>query len=375
MTAGLGVLLLLAGCSGLAGDEPELPTGETAAEQFSDVGVYNATVVFTTDNGTTSNTIERTVRPSTGERYAVTAVDGERQITVSNGTTIWNYSPADNEVLVISTEGTGGVRNQSRQIRQLFESVAAEQPTEPVVLPIFSAFTSSSTSNSAVQPGFWSEPVEVSYEGVERVSGRDAFVFQMESTEDAETQLEQTLYVDTEHYVVLRGEWTVVAEINGETEHITGSMRVEDIEFDPTVDDDIFEFVPPENATVSRPGQSIDRFESYDALVSGSDKPVPSPQLPADFEFESGTNATDAVSLRYTNGTADIFVTRRTTGGVREEAEQVTRNGRTYYYLGQSGVDTIQWRCDGAIYSVSGPVDRETLLTIGDSVECVPAEG
>jgi outer membrane lipoprotein-sorting protein len=377
LLVGVGVLLVCAGCSGIAEDDPDIPSGAEVADEYADIGVYNATLVFRSANDTVRSTVNRTVRPATGERYEVTVMNGNRRITVSNETTFWTYTPAEGEVMVTAIEQSGDGRNQSQRLRQLFESVSSEQTSNSVVLPLFQAFSphSGPSGESSTLAGFWTEPVNVSYEGVERVSGRDAFVFHMESSGDGNAQIEQTLFVDTEHYVVLRGEWQGTVELSGQTEQINRSMRVTDIEFDPAVDDDIFEFDPPDNATVSRPRRSIDTFESYDALVSGTEKPVPSPQIPTEFEFDSGSDTTSAVSLHYTNGTATIFLTRRTTGGLREDAERVTRNGRTYHYISQYQTDTVQWKCNGAIYSLGGPLDRETLLQIGDSVECLPTEG
>jgi outer membrane lipoprotein-sorting protein len=375
LLVGVVVLIACAGCSGIIADDDELPSGAEAASEYSELGVYNATLVFRSETNTVTSTVTRTVRPATGERYEVAVTNGNRRITVSNGTTTWTYTPEENDITVTAPDQSGDSGNQSEQLKRLFESVSDDQTSDSVVLSLFPAFSShtGAVDGSATQAGFWTGPVNVSYEGTESVSGRDAFVFHMASTGDGTPPIQQTLYLDTEHYVILRGTWQGTVEVNGQTEQINGSMQVTDITFDPAVDDDIFEFNSPANATVSRPGQSIDTFESYDALVSATDKPVPSPQLPTDFEFDSGRETTSAVSLHYTNGTALIFLTRRTTGGLRAEAEQLTRNGRTYYYISQYKTDTVQWRCNGSIYSLGGPVDRETLLTIGDSVECVPA--
>lgn len=378
LVAALAALLLVAGCSGSTESEPELPSGTEAAEQFSTLGAYNATVVFESKNDTITSRSELTVRPATGERYEEVVTGGNRRITVSNGTTTWSYRPADNEVTITSLEGGSGPRNQTSRIRKLFEAVEGEQATESQVVPFFPLLSPTSAapaSSPAAQTGLWSGPVEVRYEGVEAVGDRDAHAFEMESAEGTDKQMHQSLYVDTEHYVVLQREWELELQVAGESERIAGSMRVEDIEFEPTLHDDIFEFEPPENASVTRPGRNIDSFESYDALVAGSDKPVPSPQPPAGFAFDSGSNTTSGVTLVYTNGTADVFVTRRTTGGVREEAEQITRSGRTYFYIDRRDRRTVQWACDGAVYAVGGQVDRETVLGVADTVQCLPTAG
>lgn len=375
LVAALAALLLVAGCSGSTESEPELPSGTEAAEQRSALDAYNATLVFESKNDTITSRTALTVRPATGERYEETVTDGNRRITVSNGTTTWSYRPADSEVTITSVEQSSGAHNRTTRIRKLFEAVAGEQTTERQVIPFFPLLSPTSTasgSGPASQTGLWSGPVEVRYEGVETVGDRDAHAFEMESAGETDKQMRQSLFVDTEYYVVLQREWELELQVAGESERIAGSMRVEDIEFDPAIDDDIFEFEPPENASVTRPGRNIDSFESYDALVAGSDTPVPSPQLPAGFEFESGTNATSGVTLLYTNGTADVFVSRRTTGGVRDEAEQITRSGRTYYYIDRRDRGTVQWTCDGVVYAVGGEVDRETVLGVADTVECLP---
>jgi outer membrane lipoprotein-sorting protein len=378
--ASLALLLSLAGCSGVLKSDPELPSGDEAAEQFSSVDVYNATLVYETQlqNQTITNTIERTIRPATGERYDVVTTDGTRRITVSNGTTTWTYTPADNEVTVISLDGSNATTTPE-QIRQLVESVEREETNEvlvaPILPPIPGTAPKESDENSTTQMDIWTDPVEVTYDGVETVAGRETHVITMETVEGAENQMEQTMYLDAEHYVPLQAEWNI--EVNGTAgpQQTTGSMRVEAIDFDPAVDDTLFEFEPPENATVSTPGQDIRTFESYDAIVAESDRPVPDPEVPSDFEFGTGSLTSDTVSIGYANETAQLFISRRTTGELTAEAEQIDWNGRTYHYDEQFGSNTVQWTCGDAIYSiVSANLDRETLLEIADTVQCPSSE-
>jgi outer membrane lipoprotein-sorting protein len=372
---GLACLLVLAGCTGPANSDPDVPTGEEAVEGFSSVGVYNATVISESQigNETTETRVQRTVRPATGERYQVATVDGNRTITVSNGTTTWIYDPTANTVTVTTIEG-GQQANQTSQVRQLFDSIEVEESDGLDGVPIITLFPVSpgSDGGSATETGLWTDPVKVSYEGVETVSGRDAHVVRMQSVDGAETEMEQTLYFDTEYFVVLQGEWEMELEMGNGTEHVEGRLTLQDVNFNPDVDDDIFQFEPPENATISELGDEIQQFERYNELVDAADGPVPAPRTPDDYVFERGSITERAVSLVYTNDSGTLFVTRRTTGGIATGSEPISRDGRTYYYSDRYGSKTVQWRCDGAIYSVGGQFSRDTLFEVAGSVQCPP---
>lgn len=365
--------LLLAGCSGITSDEPELPDGEAVVEQFTSVGVYNATLTVetTAGNRTTEIRAERTIRPTTGEYYEVSVIDGNRTITVSNGTTQWLYRPEQNTVTVVKVDGEEQL-NRTDQLRQLFDSIGTDQESSRQILPIVPRFTAAADSDdsSTLQTDRWSDPLEVSYEGTETVAGREAYVITLESVEGGERQVEQTLYLDTEWFVFLQMEWEIEAERDGERERTTGRMTFETVEFDPTVNEELFEFEPPANATVRRIGDHVGQFRNYSAVVRESDQPVPEPQVPADFEFERGTVTTEAVNLQYTDGTSTLYVARRTTDEEINDGEEIGRDGRTYYYRDRGAGNSLQWACGDAIYSVAGELDREGVLDVASSVRC-----
>ncbi len=374
---GLTLALLLAGCTGPVDSDPDPPTVTEAVEGFSSVDVYNATLVseIQFDNETTESRIEQTIRPMTGEQYSVSTVNGNRTITISNGTTTWIYRPADEEVTVTTTIDSQQT-NRTEQIRTLFDNIETDGSDGLDGVPIITLFPASpgSDGGSTTETTFWTDPVEVSYEGVETVSGREAHVVRMESVEDTERQMTQTLYLDAEHFVALRGEFEMELDRNGGTERIEGRVQLEDVEFDPAVDDDLFEFEPPENATVSTVGDDIDQFERYDELVEATHEPVPSPLIPDELEFERGSVTENAVSLVYSNDSANIFVTRRTTGEIPDDTTTITHDGRTYQYSDRYGRKTVNWECGDVTYSVGGQLGRETLLTVADSVQCPPTD-
>jgi outer membrane lipoprotein-sorting protein len=365
----LAVAVLLAGCNGVLDDTPDLPDGDEAAERLSSVGVYNETVVVesTFGNETTESRIERTVRPTTGERYQVTRQNGNRTVTVSNGTTTWVYRPAAGEVSRIQT---GGINASGRleRIRELVDSLDTDggAPVAPIVPSLVPGSSTQTGRYNVTSSRF--EPVRTEYQGVETVAGRETYVIRMESTETAENMIQQTTYYDTETFVVMRAEYNVTV---GDT-RVEGQRLVRNISFDPAVEESIFEFDPPDNATITT--TDVQQYESYTELEQAVDGHVPDPSVPSGFEFDVGSRTENGLSLQYSNGPAGLFVSRSTAVEIDDSLEQVDDRERTYFVREQNRITTVQWRCGDSVYSVGGDPDRETLLDVADSVTC-PAAG
>ncbi len=365
----LAVVVLLAGCSGVLDDTPDLPDGDEAAERLSSVGVYNETVVVesTFGNETTESRIERTVRPTTGERYQVTRQNGNRTVTVSNGTTTWVYRPAAGEVSRIQTGGINA-SEQLERVRELVDSLDTDggAPVAPIVPSLVPGSSTQTGRYNVTSSRF--EPVRTEYQGVETVAGRETYVLRMESTETAENRIQQTTYYDTETFVVMRAEYNVTV---GDT-RVEGQRVVRNISFDPPVEEGIFEFDPPDNATITT--TDVQQYESYAELEQAVDGHVPDPSVPSRFEFDVGSHTDDGLSLQYSNGPAGLFVSRSTAVEIDDSLEQVDDRERTYFVREQNRITTVQWRCGDSVYSVGGDPDRETLLDVADSVAC-PAAG
>ena len=365
----LVVAVLLAGCNGVFDDTPDLPDGDEAAERLSSVGVYNETVIVesTFGNETTESRVERTVRPATGERYQVTHQDGNRTVTVSNGTTTWVYRPAAGEVSRIQTGGVN-LSERRERIRKLVDSLDTDGgATISPIVPLLVPGSSTQTGRYNVTSSRF-EPVRTEYRGVETVTGRDTHVVRMESTETAENKIQQTTYYDTETFVVMRTEYNLTV---GDT-RIEGQRLVQNITFDPTVEKSIFEFDPPDNATITT--TDLQQYESYTELEQAADGHVPDPSVPSEFEFDVGSLTEDGLSLRYSDAPAGLFVSRSRAVEIDDTLEQVDDRRRTYFVREQNRVTTVQWRCGDSVYSVGGNPDRDTLLDVADSVGC-PATG
>jgi outer membrane lipoprotein-sorting protein len=368
----LAVALLLAGCSGALDGDPDLPDGDEAVERLSSVGVYNATLVTesTVGNETTETSIEHTIRPATGERYQVTRRDGNRTVLVSNETTTWVYQPAVNRVQRIQTVGQQQA-DRREQLRELIDSLDTDDETEAPIAPLLPVFGSRSVDDSSFsETTVRAEPMQAQYRGVETVNGRDAHVVRLETTPEAENEIRQTVYYDAEYFIVLQSEY----EMTVEGDSVTGRTQVKSIDFDPSVDDEIFEFDPPENATVLN--TSIEQYGNYTALSRASDGHVPDPDLPPEFEFDSGQRQGQNITLQYTSGVESVTVSRFVAAAeLPGDLDTVDHQGRTYQYRDSPRGRLIRWECGDSLYTVSGDLERDTLLDVGASIDCPASDG
>jgi len=155
--------------------------------------------------------------------------------------------------------------------------------------------------------------------------------------------------------------------------HIEGRLNTQRIDFSPGVDDSVFEFDPPENATVRT--TRLDRFQSYDGLKRAADGQVPAPEVPTAFEFDSGTLTERGLTLQYSDGVSTIAVSRFSRDDQGVDGEQIGYQGRTYRYSDQSRSNVLYWQCGESWYSVAGGLERDTLLAVGASIECPTETG
>ena len=370
----LAVALLLAGCSGVAEDTPDLPDGDEAVERFSSVGIYNVTVSVesTVGNKTTERTIERTVQPATGKRYQVAQQEGSRIVTVYNGTTRWVYRPVAGEV---NREQETDVLDRVEELRELVGSLTTNDETVSPFVPIGPLVAPDSTSKQGLynRTTLTFNSVRIQYQGVETVNGRETYVIRAESTDTAVKQVQQTTYYDTRTFVVMRQE-SVVTRDNKRVER---QQQVTNITFDPTVDEGIFEFDLPDNATLAtyddRRVSQVQQYRTTAELERAASGHVPDPSVPARFEFDTGSLTEQTVSLQYIDRPETLTITRSRSGEIGDDLEQVDHRGRTYAISEQDKTTRVRWRCGDSVYDVGGPLDRDTVLGVADSVECPAA--
>lgn len=375
----VGAVLVLAGCGVFLDAGSSLPEGADAVDRFESLDSYNAsyTIEVTRDNETERWTGNRTVRPSTGQFYErFEPPDGNTTIGVNNGSVTWLYDTGSNTVRTYSAD-RGRIGGQ--HLRQLVNSArSAESDTVPVV-PISPSFLLGGQSGGEVGVV---GPKKVSYEGTGTVAGREAHIIDVTSATEGDN-FSQRYYLDTEWFVQLK----LVSNLERDNTSREAELEISEIEYDPDLPDDLFEFTPPADATVESAPIQRNAYQSRAELEDATSFSIPEAEPPAAFELQRGqhivtnssrltANATEdfvtIAALQYASDRASFVVQKSNTTFEQNgtDGEQVDVAGRTGRYRQVAGQVQVSWRCNGHRYAVSGDLTRETLLDVADSVAC-----
>lgn len=364
------------------------PIGHNASERLASLDGVSATVETVVHYGNQTNrTVQRVwMRPGTGEMRAEVLEGPGPDLTVSNGSVTWLYDHTENNVTRLDTSGSGTqVSMQGERIERLFtrlnvsreaRDASKEAEITPSAAPLPSVPGGQSVSTPTPEASRADE-YGVHYEGTDTVSGREVYVVTVRPKavdEDAAVleDYEQTMYVDTEWFYPLKvhTEWT------GDNRSVEMSMTYRNVTFEPGLDDDRFEFEPPENATVVESDLSdVRTFDSVSSLRTATSMPVPTPDVPPSFEFDTGrvtAGTFESVSLEYANETATLTVSvTNQTSDSESDGQRLTVGGREVVYQQFGTSKLVSWECNGRTYSVSGTAVAESrLLDVTASIEC-----
>jgi len=350
------------------------PIGADASEQYAGVDGVTATETTVVERGgrTSTTVAEVAFRPGTDQRRR-TVVDGSEpyEVTVSNGSVLWLYDAAAAHAKRVPLSATpDSAVTRADRIERLFTALDVTQR---------SASTSASASGVAplpIVPSAASGPntstdaaLGVEYDGTTTVGDREAYVLRVAPQSDAATY-EQTLLVDTQHFLVLeqRTEWVD----DGAPVSVTTTYT--NVSVDPGLGDERFTFEPPANATVERVDTpETTTYQSAAALREATNVSVPSPELPASFRptyASETTGEVNGVGLRYVNETARITVAKydRTFPVNGDRTVSVgDRNAAVTY----GPTASVSWNCGAYRYTVRGQsVPASVLVEVARSVGC-----
>lgn len=379
-------------------EEPRAGTvGQNASDRLASMDGFNATVkqTFTGPNTTGNSTVRRSARPGTG-MFREAPVSGDRvgRLTVSNGSTRLIYDRQNNSVTVVSTDAAEPryVR-QGERIERLFARLNVSRaaideqkrvsPAAPVVqLPVASPRQQSTVERANTSTG----NVTLVYNGTTTVSGRETYILEVSSRSPSRasprsfTNFSQRLYVDTEWFLPVRTEASF--EVDGDRFRTTRVLR--NVSINPGLDDSLFRFTPPDNATVGSPLPELDTsvYRDRAALAANTTLPVPDPDPPESFSLDSArltTGEVRSLSLSYLNDTAalSVGVTSRSVFNATPNTtnlslgRNLTVNGQNATYNRFATTRAVSWSCGGYQYSVSGQgVPRDLVVRVAESVEC-----
>jgi outer membrane lipoprotein-sorting protein len=377
--------LVAAGGAILLADEPAQlrpDVVEDASDQIASLDGFSARQETTVRTGNETRRIDRRVivRPGTGKYRAVALGNstGRYDKTVSNGSVTWYYDRDNQTVrrMNIDTErNSPGILLAGSYIERLLQAAAGDSnqtASDISTLPMVSSARQANLSGS-LSTNASTFQLNVSYRGIETVSGRETYVLDL--TQSANARLANysgRIWIDTEWFVPLRHRTAFT--VDG-TRYVT-ETRYENVSFNPDMDDVSFEFDPPSDANVSVSSEmSFTQYDSREALANNATISIPDPDVPDDFQFQRGARTVGdqrSVTLQYSNGTSSLSITvSNSTSTAAEEGSTVqigTASGRMQAF----GASTlVSWPCQGRSYAVIGSnLGNETVVEVARSLGC-----
>mgnify|MGYP006283225965 FL=1 len=373
----LVAVVALAGCSVLFGNGTEgggLPPGEEAAEQYLSLDGYEATVHYEYSDRSDRRAHIREDVDGGRSRVEWLAPDARAgSIQTYNGSSVVRYNATENEYVRIDTSG---IRSYQEAAQHLQRSIAAareegtttvdQQPAGGAPLPKVPRGNAAESNPT--------ETFEVSYEGTETVAGREAHVIEYDAVgEVRDGTVMQKAWIDTQYFFTLKSKQ--VSRFDGETSTFT--FRLSNVTVEPGFTAEDFRFNPPADATLNRSGSyDVTGYENRTAVVDAAAISVPTPAVPDRFALRRATHVVGqnftAVQLQYRTSSSRLFVTKTAERSYTDltAGERVSIGSQTGRYRPSGTSAIVVWQCGEFVYTVTGGVQKSTLVDVARSVEC-----
>jgi len=338
--------ILLTGCvdqmSEMSADEIASMM-EAKQESIED---FSATMVMTSFAGETETTHATimTKMPDKTRSEFIEPAELEGTVMVRNGSTMWMYDPAKNQVTTMELPDMGD---------------------EPFEIDYTSIVKDLMDEN------------DISYKGTENVGGRSAYVIEATPIDEANRKFisRTRVWVDRENWMLLGTEM-----YNADGNPMV-KVEYRDITFNTGIQDSEFIFEVPEGATVveesfeDRMPETMTLDEARANLTF--DLRTPS-YLPEGYELDDHAMVTggerEVVSLKYINGDERLYLSEwisddtEQSGMIRGEPEIVSINGTDGEFTSVFGMNTLRWSADGIDYSLSGGLEKDELVNVAESM-------
>ena len=344
------VLLVLAAVltSGCTDQISEMSADEIASmmeakqEAITD---FSATMVMTSFAGETETTHAKimTKMPDKTRSEFIEPAEFAGTVMVRNGSTMWMYDPAKNQVTKMELPDIG------------------DEPFEMDYTELV---------------GDLLDENDISLEGIEDVGGRSTYV--IEATPKNESNREfiskTRVWVDRENWMLLG---TEMYDADGNP-----MVKVEyrDVTFNTGIHDSEFIFEIPEGAEVVETSfeDMMPKEMTLDEARANLTFDLKTPAyLPEGYEFDHVIvigGEQEVVSLQYTNGDVRLHLSEwisddtEQSGMTMDEPEIVSINGTDGEFTSMFGMNTLQWSADGIDYSLSGGLEKDELVNIAESL-------
>ena len=363
------LLVIVAGCAGVLDEDPEpeeiVDRMSDRHEEIEDIhGIQ--TVEIETTHGVDRTTYEYWERPGEAYRYEVleadqSSFDTEGDVAVRTDGTTYTYDASENTYYEFDV----GEADENAVDDGATEDDLAGYETE-LIENLLDAY-------------------DVSLEGTETVADRSTYV--VNATPESEDAIFEnaTLWVDQEYWYLL--DYEIAMGVMGET--ITMSVEHEEIAFNEGIDDEQFEFDPPEDAEHGGDGLGLDEDDGFDDgfgfgdterfdTVEAADEETPfglvAPTLPDEYELVDVevTEYDDETEARITYS-ADLSVVQFIVSDeppLFAPGETVTVGDREGTLLEVGEFASLTWTCDGVAFELLGEFDEDELIEIAETVPC-----
>jgi outer membrane lipoprotein-sorting protein len=388
LTVALALLLVVssAGCADLTGvtdTDGELPDRATAMERTENLETLTATVttVRRFDGTTTRSVAENAQRiDPVGFRSRIVSVSGPNEtrtpvgaLTVSNASGTALYRPGQNTLTYLIGPGNRDGSNDAQTSPYVDMIVAARtNETIPRHTPGVPALPRVPNPSNGDNDAATSRDhrVTVAYNGTEIVDGRETYRLEVDPVSPNASLKDQTVWLDTEYLYPL--EQRIEFVVDGDRYEYHTIHR--NVTFNPKLPSGTFEL----NRTELPDDVEVTVFHAYetrDGLAGNVSMPVPDPELPAGYTLDRANHRNadpEVVTLSYKARDDErpirIWVVEEN-GTSSVASNETVRVGAYNATLNEYGdVTSLEWYADGYGYSVSGPVDAETLTRIARSV-------
>ncbi|MFC5969903.1 DUF2092 domain-containing protein [Halomarina salina] len=345
--AALALLLVTSGCmaTGPVDDETVENYVQRFDQKMNDLDGFSATrtTTVTYDGETSTSKAAVWVRPGTGESRSETLAPTEREgdTTVRTTDAVWIHDASENSV-------------------QKIDYSESDLPTTDGFGRLLDDMVNRSN---------------VSYAGTEQLDGQTVHRIEFTPTDAARFGGTLTVWVDAATRFPVKMHQTV----DTEDLNLSTTVRYDDVELNPGIDDERFTFDPPANATVDETElPPTERYDSLDALRANASTTVPSADLPDGFHLETAVvtrlDEGDSLSMTFANDSTRLSVSKQDAGLYGnvslDGGETVSVGDETATYRTYAGTGTLQWTCDGHRYSVAGSLSKADLTTVAESVTC-----
>lgn len=310
------------------------PSGDAilddAEQQYdsADTVVGSATVTVANETTTDTAQVSFAVTDDNESRVSITGDNGTT-VVGSNGTVAWVHDEETGLTRILNDSTADG--------QQLNES---QNESARAALDRFrtAAFDWTEENTTATRVG------------TETVGGSEAYVVEVESTNESRTGT-VTVWVDTDSSVVQKQQYT---DENG-----TVTVRYTETRFNVSVADSTFQ---PPSATPD----GTRTVETFEQLQTATSLTVPA----ADATFTEGYVANDGATgvARYTAPNVTVVASTTPVPFAADNTTQVTIDGVTANVTTQDGRTVVVWESDDTTIAVITEEDRDVALTVAQQL-------